>query len=404
MMITTKKRKILYVITKGNWGGAQRYVYDLAVHLPREEFEPVVACGSEGVLTRKLREVSIRTVLLPTLQRDIFLGKELKALSELLRLFNAERPDIIHLNSSKAAFLGALASRLISFLSFLAPSAYPLAPKIIFTAHGWPFKEERPMLAKLMLYAATWFTVLLSHHTIVVSREDEKTGKRMRFVKEKIHYISIAVPDAMKTSWFLSKEKAMEILFNPSPTVDSHIINSIRLVTIAELTENKGLRYSIDMMRELEQRFPNTYTYTIFGKGEDLPYLQEHTRGLVNSQNQPTVLFRGISTNMPADLSTEASKYLRAFDIFILPSIKEGMPYVLLEAAAAELPIVATDVVREEAATLPYIRFVRPKDGHALALAIQSIKKEPPPARTEAVARSFPATLKQTVALYRATR
>lgn len=391
MMITTKKRKILYVITKGNWGGAQRYVYDLAVHLPREEFEPVVACGTSGILTEKLRDADIKIVLLPSLQRDISFGKEFRALSELLWLFRAEKPDIIHLNSSKAAFLGALASRLYSFLS---PSVYCRAPKIVFTVHGWPFKEDRLPLVKMMLYVATWLTVFLSHTTIVVSREDEKSGKHMWFVKSKIHHI----PNAIKAVALLSRAKAEEILFYPA--VDSHIINSIRMVTVAELTENKGLRYGIDMMRELEQRFPNKYTYTIFGKGEDLPYLQEHARELVNSQNAPIVLFRGISTNMPADLSTEASKYLRAFDIFILPSIKEGMPYVLLEAAAAELPIVATNVVREEAVTIPNIRFVRPKDGHALALAIQNLKKDNP-AKTERVARSFPAMLQQTVGLYR---
>ena len=39
-----------------------------------------------------------------------------------------------------------------------------------------------------------------------------------------------------------------------------------------------------------------------------------------------------------------AAQYLRAFDVFILPSLKEGAPFVLLEAMAAELPIIATDV------------------------------------------------------------
>lgn len=399
MTTTARRKKILYVITKGNWGGAQRYVYDLATHLPSSEFDVVVASGQSGILTERLQSAGIQTRLIPSLTRDIGVMRDIRSFSELFHLFSAEQPDIIHLNSSKAAFLGALASRLYSFL---APSAYRLSPTVVFTAHGWPFKEDRPMLVKCLLYAVTWFTVFLSHKTIVVAKEDETFGKRMWFVKEKIHYISSAVPDAMETSWFLSREKAMEILFNP--TVDSHIIHSIRIVTIAEITKNKGLHYGIDMMKELEQRLPGTYTYTIFGEGEDLPYLQEQTRGLVNSQNKPIVLFRSISTNMPSDLSTEASRYLRAFDICILPSIKEGMPYVLLEASAAGLPIVATDIVREEAVTLPNIRFVRPKDGHALALAIQSTKKEPPHARTEAAARSFPAMLQHTVGLYRTTR
>jgi len=40
----------------------------------------------------------------------------------------------------------------------------------------------------------------------------------------------------------------------------------------------------------------------------------------------------------------EASRYLKAFDLFLLPSIKEGFPFVLLEAGLAKLPVVASDV------------------------------------------------------------
>ena len=42
------KKKVTYVITKSNWGGAQRYVFDLATNLNREEFEVSVALGGTG--------------------------------------------------------------------------------------------------------------------------------------------------------------------------------------------------------------------------------------------------------------------------------------------------------------------------------------------------------------------
>lgn len=380
------KTKILYLITKGNWGGAQRYVYDLASSLPQDEFEPVVAFGEGEILPKKLSETEVRNVRVRALRRapGCF---DLVAFLALFRLIRKESLDVIHLNSSKAAALGAVAARLAG------------VPNIIFTAHGWSFKEHRSSLARMMIHAATWLTILFCHKTIVVSKEDEMLGKRMWFVSGKITYIPIALrPIPMR---FLPRETAETILFVHEPHVDLHVIHSIRLVTIAELTKNKGVQYGIDMMKELEKRFPGTYTYTIFGEGEDLPYLQRHAQGLLNSQKQPIVLFRSIATNVPPDLSTEASRYLKAFDIFVLPSIKEGMPYVLLEAAAAELPIVATNVVEEEASDLPTIRFVSPKDGQALALAIQNLRKSAS-AKTEGVARSFPAMLAQTITLYRA--
>src|SRR3989344_3118896 len=96
-----QKKKILYVITKSVWGGAQRYVYDLATRLPREKFEVVVACGGDGFLIEKVRKAGIRVIQLPELARDVHIGRELKSLWSLARVFAREQPDIIHLSSSK---------------------------------------------------------------------------------------------------------------------------------------------------------------------------------------------------------------------------------------------------------------------------------------------------------------
>src|SRR3989344_5655297 len=57
--VSPPKKKILFVITKSNWGGAQRYVYDLATSLPKEEFEVVVTFGQKGQLAEKLEKVGI---------------------------------------------------------------------------------------------------------------------------------------------------------------------------------------------------------------------------------------------------------------------------------------------------------------------------------------------------------
>ena len=67
--------KILYVITKANWGGAQKYVFDLATHLPRPEFEAVVAYGEGNVLPTKLKEAGIRSIPVFSLGRDMHIFK-----------------------------------------------------------------------------------------------------------------------------------------------------------------------------------------------------------------------------------------------------------------------------------------------------------------------------------------
>src|SRR5690242_17438816 len=96
------KKKILFVITKGSpFGGAQRYVYDLATHLPADRFDVVVACGEGNSLIEKLNGVDIRAIQIPDLIREIDVSKDWKAFKQLRGIVKSEKPDVVHLNSSK---------------------------------------------------------------------------------------------------------------------------------------------------------------------------------------------------------------------------------------------------------------------------------------------------------------
>ena len=68
--------KILYIITKSNFGGAQRYVLDLATHMYGARHDVVVALGGAGALMEKLHAAGVRTVAIPELARDIFFWKD----------------------------------------------------------------------------------------------------------------------------------------------------------------------------------------------------------------------------------------------------------------------------------------------------------------------------------------
>ena len=78
-----KRKKVLFIITKSNFGGAQRYVYDLATSLPKEKFEASVAFGGTGEpgaqagkLEAMLNKADIRALFIRNFARDIFLFKE----------------------------------------------------------------------------------------------------------------------------------------------------------------------------------------------------------------------------------------------------------------------------------------------------------------------------------------
>lgn len=130
IMSDIQREKILFLITKSNWGGAQRYVYDLAVTLDKEQFEPIVVLGGDGVLKNMLEHAHIRTISIKTLQRDVSIKKEFAFANELRKIIKEEKPSVLHVNSSKAGGVGALIGRLTG------------VPRIIFTAHGWAFNEQ----------------------------------------------------------------------------------------------------------------------------------------------------------------------------------------------------------------------------------------------------------------------
>ncbi len=325
--------KILYLITKATWGGAQRYVWDMTTRAP-EGVVPVVAYGTAGRLSEMLAKDGIETYAIPSLVRDVSTLSDIKSFLEIVRCIRTIRPDVLHLNSSKAAALGALAGRMCG------------VKKIVFTAHGWPFKEPRSAFTRCAIYAISWATALLAHEVIVISKKDEEIGKKMWLVGRRARYIPLAIePPA-----FLTREKSSFIL--------SLNTSAPRIITIAELTPNKGIRYAIEAVAILKER-GTCVEYFIMGDGEERVALQCKAKECGVADR---VHFLGF---VP-----DAATYLKAFDIFLLPSLKEGAPYVLLEAAEAGLPIIATAAV--DAA--PHITRVAPANAMAIANTIACVK------------------------------
>lgn len=309
-----KKTKVLFVITKSNWGGAQRYVCDLATGLPRDQFEVAVALGGSGALIQKLHAEHIRVLPIFSLARDISTTNDVFSFFELLSIFHREKPSVVHLNSAKASGLSALAARLTG------------VPLIIFTAHGWAFNEERPLWQRITIKFFSWLTVVLAHKTIAVSEAVHKDTQNWLFVQKKV----VTLHNGINAPEFLSRDEARARLVEKSgiPLTPDAILAG----TVAELHKNKGLPYAIGAIAILAQKNPSLF-YFILGAGEE----QKKLAGLIKQHDlQGRVFLLGFVEN--------AVNYLKAFDIFVLPSTKEGLPYVLLEAGLAGLPVVASRV------------------------------------------------------------
>jgi glycosyltransferase involved in cell wall biosynthesis len=295
------RKKLLFVITKSNWGGAQRYVYDLATHL-NTEYDVAVAAGGSGILFERLQEKGIRTISLTALARDIEAKSDFAAFRELIRVFRDEKPDIVHLNSSKAGILGALAGRIARI------------PRLVFTVHGWPFNEPVSSLSRAFRWIASCATLLLCHSRIIaVSHFDAMhapLGLRM-----------VTIHNGIEELAFLSREEAQKKL---SLTDETHFV----IGTIAELHKNKG----IDILVEALPHVSNA-VLVVIGEGEERKVLEEM---IIRLKLETRAHLIGFMEN--------AARVLPAFDLFVLPSRTEALGYVLLEAGFAGVPVAASTV------------------------------------------------------------
>lgn len=310
-----EKKKILYIITKSNYGGAQRYVFDLATSLPKEEFDVAVALGGTGVkgadtglLAQKLISKGIRVITIRSFMRDVSVVKDVLAFFELFSILLRERPDIVHLNSSKAIVMGAFVARTLR------------VKKIVATIHGWAFNEPRPPFELTLITYLHKLGVLLCHHTIVVSETDKLQTGAWGSLSKKI----TAIHNGIGAITFFSRTDAREKLKLPQ---DALIIGSI-----GELTQNKNYASLITAVALLKKKSIAEFIVSIIGDGE----LAESLRIQSNNEISGGIVFEGYRQ--------DGAEYLQAFDIFVLPSLKEGLPYVLLEAGMANLPVVSTNV------------------------------------------------------------
>ena len=311
-------------------GGAARHVADLAGGLAARGCSVTVACPPGGVLPARLGEIGVSVVELP-MSREIRPLSDLKAAFELWRLCRRLRPDVVHSHSSKAGFLGRVVGRLAG------------VRVVAFTPHCWSFQSVEG--GKRDLYV--WLERLASRFcdvTIAVSRQEAEEAIALRVVKpRRVRVIHNGLSSDELASGVARRSRART-----------------SFVAIGRLEGQKGFRYLIDAMAELSRSEPEA-RLSIVGDGSLRAELQEQVAslGLAGS-----VRFEGEQADVKS--------FLRDSSVFVLSSLWEGLPYTILEAMAAGLPVVSTNVGGCPELVEPEVTglLVPPRDGHALAEAM----------------------------------
>lgn len=295
------KIKVMYFTTTSKLCGAEKIILELSKRINKEHFEIMVCTiknDLEDGLLDKVRDIGMQTASLCVENKWQFC-KSFR-LYKIIKDFN---PDIIQ----SFLFFDNILARIIGKLAGV--------PIIISGQRNVPLTI--PFLRNL----AEKFTISFSN--LIISNTNG--GKnwlinkfRLNSERVKIIYNGIGLEE-------IDYIKKDELLKEIGLSGDEKIVGFI-----GRLERQKGVKYLIDAIRILSDESPSIYAL-IIGDEKEEDALKKYADSL-----NCNVIFLGWKDN--------ASQYFSIFDMFVLPSLWEGMPNVILEAMWNEMPVIATKV------------------------------------------------------------
>lgn len=307
------KGRVLIAITLAEQGGAQSFVLKLAKYLRENGTELLIAAGPGEWLKHQCEAENLDFVRIPSLKRDIDPMNDFKAERELESIIREFAPDAVHLNSTKIGFLGSYAAKRAN------------VKNVVYRIGGWVFLEDLPAWKKTLYKMAETFSARWKDTILCVHPGDAETAKRAGIKPKKE---LLGVPNGIDIERFrkalLPKTEARNIL---GVGEDEMIFG-----TVANFYPPKNLPNYMHACRLVADQMPEA-KFVIIGDGME----RKKIEAAISERNlNGRVILPGAINN--------AETLLSAFDVFVLPSSKEGMAFALLEAMSAGLPSVATDV------------------------------------------------------------
>jgi glycosyltransferase involved in cell wall biosynthesis len=297
---------------------------------------------------RHLDKAGVRRHLVSALRRRLNPMRDLLALWALFALLRRERPDIVHTHTSKAGMLGRLAAWLAG------------VPVTVHTPHGHVFYGHFGRVASWVFRHME--RAFAARTTRLIALTEAEQDEHLKCGVGRPEQFAV-IPSGVDLERFRRVAGTLDrhaAGFDLPP--DAAVVGSV-----GWLTTVKGHRYLIEALSRLRSFHSRLYGVVV-GAGELLDELQAlaAARGLADS-----IRFLGLRDDVP--------ECLAAMDVFVLPSLNEGMGRALVEAMAAGRPVVATRVGGVPA-LIQHRRnglLVPPGNAVALANALDELLRKP---------------------------
>ena len=281
-----KKIKILYLITTCETGGAQEYLYSFLKELKKSgDYELSLACNSEGPYYNKFFEVFDAIYKVKELKREFALFSDLAAVIKIYKIIKSNRFDLIHIQTSKASFLGTIAAK------------FAKNKNIVYSAHGFNSAHATMNLLsdKFYLYLKR---IIINNSSFIAAAS--------KTVRDFIANNSKA--DLNKIEVIYTGVNFEKFSYTPKNFVKNGE-NRIVIGSCGRLIDIKGHEFLIRSAKLVIEQYDNV-NFVIYGEGPLKKYLNDL---IVELKIEKKFIIKDFTENI--------SEKMINFDIYVQPSM-----------------------------------------------------------------------------------
>jgi glycosyltransferase involved in cell wall biosynthesis/ribosomal protein S18 acetylase RimI-like enzyme len=274
-----------------------------------------IGISASGPDVAELEAEGIRHIALTSSTRGVSLTNDVRAAIQLWRILRRERIEILHTHNPKPGVYGRILGRLAG------------VPIVINTIHGLYATEDDPGMKRALVYGLETLAAQFSHHELAQNPEDVARLRRLPFYPS--HKLTL-LGNGVDLSRFDPHRASVvrESMRAELGVGDDQVVVGM----VGRLVAEKGYPEFFEAARRLVGQ-----PVVFLAVGPDDPSKADALdRAKIEEAIRSGVRFLG--------MRTDVDRLYGAFDIFVLPSHREGFPRAAMEAAACGLPIVATDI------------------------------------------------------------
>lgn len=307
---------IIVMVVEAMLGGIRQHVCDIIKNLNQEKFQIYLVYSdlrADDIFFAEKDLLSRYATLIKCNELRRELGKaDVKAYRTLVRLFKEIKPDIVHCHSSKAGMVGRLAAKKSS------------VKKIIYTPNAYFFQNPSMSYIKKQVYicAERFLSKYATSMTVNVSIGEMKLALKHKLdKKEKFVLIYNGIPE-------VTLENREDIRIRLGLNMDRYLVG-----VTARCAQQKDPMTFLKIAEKTISKIQNV-EFIYIGDG---PIQQEMKQWIIDKKLENKIHMLGFRT--------DAAEITGALDIYLSTALYEGLPYSMIEAMRAGIPIIATNVV-----------------------------------------------------------